>query len=346
MADIGVLVRLRRALRRRERVIVMLLLASTLGMGSVLALEPLRAPALNLVERALMLRETRWTEQLERAERWIEQGRFGDAADLLERLDSVFPARHIKHARGHERERVIAALGRAYAELGRKRRTLETLRRGVEFDPRNFENHLRLGRAAARFGEPEQALASYRRVLAIDPLHLETLEAVIGLLAARGDFANVVEAYESYLTAFWLERVEIELGNQSASVSVPVDGVFHDVEARFPVPVTIAAEFALRSGRLASEVEDVVLRPALRIGEPGAPPVEVTLPTQAANDLRIRVPRDALPVASARLRLRLLKPASARLWHEVERAYRNQLAWDELAAARTRTRVVGAEPAS
>ena len=121
----------------------------------------------------------RWTLKVERGEELVAAGRWEEAIAYLQPLDRAFPARDVRHARDTERERILRALGRAYEDTGRKRLSLETYRRLVAFDTRNYRNHLALARTATLFDEPEEALLHYRHILEIHPSHLPSLAAIM-----------------------------------------------------------------------------------------------------------------------------------------------------------------------
>lgn len=123
--------------------------------------------------------DERWTRRVERGEALLAAQRFEEAAAHLEAVDRRFPAPLVKYGRDGERERLLRALGASHAALGRKRRTLETYRRLVAYDPLNYLNHVALAEAALRFDEPDEALAHFEEVLRFHPGHLPSLRAVV-----------------------------------------------------------------------------------------------------------------------------------------------------------------------
>lgn len=328
-----------RRARPWERTLLAAYVGVLLVVFAALAVDGWRDGLLRRLQAASDAWDRRWEHGLERGETLLAEGRFEQAEQELAALDRSFPAPRVEYARDRERERLLRALAASHEALGRKRRTLEALRRLVAFDPRNYANHAALARAAEHFGESDEALAARREVLRIHPGHLPSVRAVVGAEVGRGDFPAAVAAYERYLDAFHLERVELSTGAGSARASVPVDGRFHDVELVLATPPD-ARELRLEHGPFAAEVAALELEAPLAVGEPGPP-------ARAAPVLEgDRAPLPASPRgwARARLRLRLFKPVDAELWSEVETAYRNLLDWDGLARARERTRLDGARP--
>jgi tetratricopeptide (TPR) repeat protein len=324
----------------------------------VLCLAPLAVPSW----RQALLRHSqatadawddRWTRRVERGEALLAAERFDEAAAHLEALDRRFPAPLVKYGRDGERERLLRALGTSHAALGRKRRTLETYRRLVAYDPLNYLNHVALAEAALRFDEPDEALAHFEEVLRFHPGHLPSLRAVVGARVEAGEWRAGVDAYERYLDTFQLERIELQVGSRRAQVQVPVDGRWHEVEAvlRDGKPADTALggpALLLRPGPNALEVASLALTGPLAVGETGPPPrlalqapvaweLRNAEPTASAPTLRLALPPETRDWVAARLRVRLFKPVDPELWRQVAAAYRNLLDWEGLEAAQGRS---------
>jgi len=297
--------------------------------------------------------DERWTRRVERGEALLAAQRFDEAAAHLEAVDRRFPAPLVKYGRDGERERLLRALGESHAALGRKRRTLETYRRLVAYDPLNYLNHVALAEAALRFDEPDEALAHFEEVLRFHPGHLPSLRAVVGARLDAGDWRAGVAAYERYLDAFRLERIELQVGERRAQVQVLVDGRWHEVEAVLrseePAEAALAAPaLLLRPGPHAFEVASLVLTGPLAVGEAGPPPrrllraplvweLQTAEPAASAPTFRLALAPETRDWVTARLRVRLFKPVDAELWRQVAAAYRNLLDWEGLERAQGRS---------
>lgn len=326
----------RLARRPPERWLAGVYLALVALLLAPLAVERVRDAALVRLEAAVDAWDGRWTRRLERGEELVAAGRYEEAERALEALDRDFPAPHVKYARDRERERLLRALAASHAALDRKRRTLETLRRLVAFDPRNFENHFALATAAQDFGEGDEALAAFREVLRIHPAHLPSLRAVVTAHGEAGAWGEAVAAYERYLDAFALEQVTVACGEARTDAPVPVDGRWHALRLRLECP---AGTRALAFGPPALAVRVVALAPPLRVGEPPAPAPAVARAPEKSEDggLVLALPDEHPGLAEVRLEVRLFKPVDAVLWDAITTAYRNSLDWDGLARARERT---------
>lgn len=318
----------------------------------VLLVPPIRDRLLDRAQVSAAGWDARWTERVERGEGLLAEGRYEDAADYLERLDGVFPARHVKHRRDTERERVLRALGEANLALGRKRASLEALRRVVEFDERNYQNHFALASAALELGEPEEALAAFERVLAIHPSHLPTVAALIAHHFERADYRSVADTYEAYLDAYLLHDAGIEVGDGIGRADVRVDGRYHEIDV--PLVTEAAAPASGRSlsidvGPYPTRIANITLMPPLRAGILEAAPITLDSPggwsngteaEKASGTLRVPVGSSEIEVARARIVLRLLKPVDAESWGLIATSYRNLLEGDALEVARERSAII------
>ena len=116
--------RLGRAFRRHERTLVVVSLACLVLLGGLVSVgvkvNRVRTAVLDRVEKVVTYWDDRWTRRVEQGERLVRSGRYAEAAAYLTTLDRDFPARHVKHKRDIERERVLRGLARSYAEMGRK----------------------------------------------------------------------------------------------------------------------------------------------------------------------------------------------------------------------------------
>jgi tetratricopeptide (TPR) repeat protein len=348
-----------RFVRVHERTLVAVSLLGLALLGGIVAIGVLvngiREPALDRVERIINYWDDRWTRRLEYGERLVNAKEYSQAVEYLAALDRDFPARSVRHKRDMERERLLRALGRSYSELGKKRLALDAYRRLVEFDPRNFENRHLLAQACLRFGELDLAIEHIAGVLKIHPTHMPSVRALLKIHFDKGNFAAVVDGYETYLNAFLVQQAEATLGQSSAKLNVPVDGRFHDVEIRLNSPDT-PGQLALAVGQLAIEIKRVALEAPLLVGKPGVPvaplwpganswrvqemaPIAVgsyrALGPGAA--MRLDVPPQPRGVAKLYLTLRLFKPFDPELWGMVQKSYERLLRYDELKAVRARS---------
>lgn len=349
-----------RFVRDHERSLVIVSVIGLLVFGAVVAVSVvvarIRMPVLAGVEQIVDYWDNRWTRRLESGERLVNAKQYSEAVEYLAALDSEFPARNVKHKRDMERERLLRALGRSYSEMGKKRLALDTYRRLIEFDPRNFENHYLLAQACLRFGEPDMAEGHLARVLKIHPTHPPSVRARLTSQFAKGDFAAVIAAYETYLNAFLIQQVTVALGQSSTTVNVPVDGRFHNVDLRLAHPPEASGELVFRVGQFAIEINTVTIQAPLLVGEPGVTitplwPSEISWRVQEMAPigagsfralgpgaaLRLDVPPQPNGVATIRFRLRLFKPFDMDLWDMVNKSYKNLLRYNDLKAAQERS---------
>jgi len=352
--------RLQRFVWGHERTFVVVALIGLLLLGAITSIGVLdsriRQAALYRVERLVGYWDDRWTRRVEYGERLVEAKEYAQAAEFLAALDRDFPARVIEHKRGRERQRVLRALGHSYSELGKKQLALDTYRRLVEFDRRDFESRYLFALACLKFEEPKLAEEQLAGVLKIHPTHLPSVRANLKYRFDKSDFAAVVAAYETYLNAFLMQQITVALGHSSTSVYVPVDGRFHDLELRLTLPPNSSGELVLTGEESAIEIKRVTMQAPLLVGEPGVSTTPVwpgetlwrvqkmvpvgtgryrALGPDAA--LRLDIAPQARGVAEIHLTLRLFKLLDPDLWVWVEKSYRNLLRFDDLEAARERS---------
>ena len=203
---------------------------------------------------------------MEYGERLVTAKEYAQAVEFLVALDRDFPARVIEHKRGWERQRILRALGLSYSEMGKKQLALDTYRRLVDFDRRDFESRYLLAQACLKFGEPKLAEEHLAGVLKIHPTHMPSVRAYLKYHFDKGDFAAVIAAYETYLNAFLMRQITVGLGQSSANVYVPVDGRFHDLELRLTLLPEVSGELALRGEEFAIEIKQVTMQAPLLVG--------------------------------------------------------------------------------
>jgi len=347
---------LRRAVesvRRNERRTAWLL-AGAIGLICIgLLAPPIRDHVLVRAQVSVARWDARWTDRVDRGEELLAAGRYEEAAAYLEQLDGVHPARHVKHGRDVERERVLRALGGANLALGRKRASLDALRRAVVFDERNYLNHFTLANAALELGEADEALASFERVLAIHPSHLPTVAALISHHFERADYRSVVDTYEAYLEAFLLHEVTFELGDGVGRADVRADGYNHGMD----VPLIVDAgngpaqgpSLTIDAGPHSFKVASVTLVPPRRSGVLDAETIVLGTPGGWSSDSGAQDGREVVsvpiePAATGVVRtgvvLLLFKPVDAGTWETVARSYRNLLQGEALEVARARSAII------
>ncbi len=268
-------------LRRNER-----RLAATYAAGLglvilVLALPPSRDAVLSRVEGVFSAQERRWIQRIERGEGLLAAGRLEEAIEHLTDLDRRFPARTSRHALDKGRERVLHALARSHEEAGNKRLALETYRRAVAFDPRNFWNHFTLARAALALDEPDEARLHLGHVLDMHPSHLPSLRQLVALQYDDGDFEAVVASYERYLDGFQVQEIAFRAGESAETVPVRVDGRYREVRVAFAEPARGPRSLELETGPVSADVGRVSLDPPLEAGRLGVPGAELRPPDEA-----------------------------------------------------------------
>ena len=307
--------RLVRALRRNERTISRLYLVAVASLLALWLWPATRDLVSHQVRRYSLRVESGWRAELARAQELLAAGHLERAERDFERLARDLPATHLKHALSLERGQVLEGLTRAYWARGRKRRSLEAVRILAAYEPRNYGYHVLHGAVAEAFGEGEEALLAWGRALAIHPNHLPTVSHVVAAHAERGDAEAVVDAYEAYLDAF--ATAPVFVGEERILEGLPVDARWHGFEVKLAGSPPSALDPEVR-GAL-SEVERLESISPLRAGGSSM---------------------DGASASRLRGRLRAFKPVDAELWQMVERACRNLLAWERLAALEERTRVM------
>ncbi len=343
--------------RRQERRITVLWLAGTAFILLLLAVPATRDRLLDRLGMLVHRWQDRWAGEVTAGENLLRAGRYQAAVTWFERLDARHPARNVRHGRDKERELVLRLLARGYEAEGRTNRAMGTWQRLVDFDSLNYTNRFAYAQAAERllsgWAVAVEARDGYASVLRIFPAHLPSLRGYIEYYMDRGEFIPVVEAYRTYLDAFFLHPLEIRLGDAAGSASVPVDGLPHDVEVPLALAPGQPAELTIRSNGFAIRVERAEIVPAMLAGRvaPLRPqvldPAGLRGPATAAAEggwlpadtasLALGVP--ALPGGASRLRLRvrLFKPVDRDLWRQVQKSYQNLLDAPGLAAATART---------
>ncbi|HEV8150797.1 MAG TPA: tetratricopeptide repeat protein [Gemmatimonadales bacterium] len=350
----------RELIRRHERLLTRLYLGAAILFVAAFTLPPLRTHSLWLVQRAITAWDNRWSRRVELGEALVRAGRYRDAESYLERLDRDFPARDVRHARDKERERLLVALGRSYAELGHKQKALDTYKRLVAFDPRNYRNYYALAvmsnRLLAGWAPAPEARDAFLQVLRLNPSHLPSVRGAIAFYSARGEFSEVVRLYRDYLDAYLRQEVSVTLGpGPGVLVEVPVDGQFHEYEVPLLRPAGWSGELGIAAGGFPFGLAALGLLPPHRVGvAETVRPLE--LPITAAKaialtavaegswraegaeaKLLVVVPPQPEGIATVRLRLRLCKPVDQATWALVVPAFHNLLDENGLAAAQSRT---------
>jgi tetratricopeptide (TPR) repeat protein len=341
------------AVRRNERLAAWLLVGAIAMVCFGLLAPPIRGRLLDRAQMAVARWDERWTQRVERGEALVAERRYAEAVTYLEALDRVFPARHVKHRRDIERERLLRALGTANLELGRKRASLAAFRRAVDFDPRNYLNHFALAGAALALNETDEALREYARTLEIHPSHFPTVAALAAYYFGQADYQAVVDVYEAYLDADLLYPTTVRLGEGVGQADAPVDGRSHQIE----VPLRVAdrvnpprgGRLTLDAGPHPTAVRGVILFPPRRAGVLDADPIvlrpRVPWRLRGSNDereassLEIPVGPETGPVVRIRLDLILRKTVDPATWEMVATAYENLLEFEALEIARERSAI-------
>jgi hypothetical protein len=354
--------RWRNVYRRHERKLLAAGLFGGVALLFVLGFAPTRVPLLERAETALIQWDDRWALRVAHGEALVKEKRYEEALVYLAALDSVFPARVVKHRRDTERSRLLAALGQTYFALGKKRLTLETYRRLVAFDPRSWQSHHALAMAALELNEPDEAVLHFQEVLKIHPNHLPALRELIGRQVWESNYAAAVATYEAYLKAYQLWPLRLQVGDTVLEIDVPVDGEFHEVEALVPRGPGQADTLRLNPGGLYTEIERVSLWGPVMMGRHGLETATVqpmgNVLWQVSERLgvepnegqpaeaRIALPPLTSGLERIRLMIRIPKPIDRPLWTVVEQAYRNRLLFDQLRRARERSYILASVDAA
>lgn len=349
--------RLLRFVQRRERALIVAWLAAAALLLAILAVWSLAPGG---AERAVEARDAYWVGEVDRGAELVEARRFDQAARHLAALDQRFPARFVKHRLDRERERLLALLARAYAELDRRALARETLERLTAFDPKNFASHALRGDVERRFGDFAAAREAYLRALAIHPSHLPSVEALIGMSFDAGRYELAIEDYRRYLDAYLLARIALRFDGDRVEIEVPVDGREHALEAALVLPAPWSGEVCVETRGFSARIAAIEVEPPVRVGvvEPREPQalepdaswsarggtalaigeISAADPTSSIGSPPIRLARGASRI---RVRVALFKALPAETWRQVEKSAANRLAHEFLREARERSRAGG-----
>ncbi|MCX5745950.1 MAG: hypothetical protein NT062_26020, partial [Proteobacteria bacterium] len=154
---------------------------------------------------------SRQVEGLDKKERGRREAQLGRAFEMLHRTEKA--ARHYKLAVEQDAENLDAAIGLAdvlmieakanegnesaaeqWREVDRRYREILARHRTGVSDTQTAEIWYRLGLATRALGEDKKAEACFRRALEKEALHEPTLDAMVDLGGARGEWKMVVEA--------------------------------------------------------------------------------------------------------------------------------------------------------
>jgi tetratricopeptide (TPR) repeat protein len=351
--------RCRAAFRRHERQLAIAWLTTALVVSAVLAVNPVRRAVLSTLQHTVDHWDARWSRRMAEGEALVASGRYEEAAAYLERLDRVFPAQNVRHARDTERERLMQLLARSYEALGRTDRARAAYDNLVAFDSLNYYNYFERARAAERMSSgraaPVEARDDYATALRRFPGHLASLRGYIGYHMDREDFIPVVEAYRAYLDAFLAQHLTLRLDTASMGLMVSADGLPRTVELPLRATADGGTTLSIETRGFPLRVEGITAVSAVRVGSPRpahsveiAPiPLHLTnleavgdgalRPTDTTTSVVFRVPPIEGGIASIRLRLRLYKPVDEPLWQQVARSYRDLVDEDGLRQAEVRT---------
>lgn len=160
----------------------------------------------------------RQAEGLDPLERSRREAQLGNAYEALHRYEKA--ARHFRLAVESDPESLDASIGLAnvlmaeakvhegseqatemWTEVERRYRDLLARHRTNIADGQVAEIWYRLGAASRALGEDKKAETSFRRALEKDPLHENTLEAMVELGGARGDWRMVADAKRAQVDA-------------------------------------------------------------------------------------------------------------------------------------------------
>lgn len=328
--------------RHWERWLTLAYLAVLGGTLAALAVRPVRVGLLEQTERAVRWWDDRWTRRLERGERLLASARYEEAAAYLARLDLRFPARGVKHGRDRERERLLAALGTAFAAQDRKRLALAALTDLVRFDERNYRNHFQLARAALRFDEPDLAREELLRVLEIHPSHLPSVTELARMQFDAGRYAEVVTTVQTYLEARRWVDLPVDGPGWAGRVRSAVDGQGHWTpvgSGTLPDP----AVFRIAAGGYGIAVDSVAYAPAFVPGRVSAASAGFAVAASNLDILstptRLRPSADTVVLSVGALagrvgrldaHLRVLIPMDPALWSMVVQSLENLLRMEEI----------------
>ncbi len=166
----------------------------------------------------MLARQAEGKDSVDRHERSRRQALLGKAYEELHRTEKA--ARHYRLAVEADPDSLEAAIGLAYVLVAeakanegnesaqeqwkevdkRYREILARHRTGIT-DSQVAEIWFRLGVAARAMGEHKKAEGAYRRALEKEPLHEATLEAMVELGGARGEWKSVADAKRAQIDA-------------------------------------------------------------------------------------------------------------------------------------------------
>ncbi|NVB81638.1 MAG: tetratricopeptide repeat protein [Kofleriaceae bacterium] len=160
----------------------------------------------------------RQAEGLDRLERSRREAQLGLAYEALHRYEKA--ARHFKIAVEADPDSLDAAMGLAavlmaeakvnegseqatemWKEVDRRYRELLARHRSGISDSQTAEIWYRLGAASRALGDDKKAETSFRRAIEKEPLHEPTLEAMVELGGARGEWRMVADAKRAQVEA-------------------------------------------------------------------------------------------------------------------------------------------------
>ena len=166
----------------------------------------------------MLARQAEGQDSIDRHERSRRQAQLGNAYEALHRYEKA--ARHFRLAVEADPDSLEAAIGLAnvlmaeakvndgsepaaemWKEVERRYRELLARHRSGISDGQVAEIWYRLGAASRALGEDKKAETSFRRALEKEPLHEATLEAMVELGGARGEWRTVAEAKRAQIDA-------------------------------------------------------------------------------------------------------------------------------------------------
>ncbi|HUJ57834.1 MAG TPA: tetratricopeptide repeat protein [Kofleriaceae bacterium] len=166
----------------------------------------------------MLARQAEGLESIDRHERSRRQAQLGKVYEELHRTEKA--ARHYRLAVESDPDSLDAAIGLAYVlmaeakahegseaaatmwkEVDRRYREILARHRAGLSDSQVADIWHRLGVTSRAMGEDKKAEASFRRALEREPLHEPTLEAMVELGGARGEWRMVADAKRAQIDA-------------------------------------------------------------------------------------------------------------------------------------------------
>jgi tetratricopeptide (TPR) repeat protein len=163
----------------------------------------------------MLARQAEGADRLERSRR---EAQLGAAYEALHRTEKA--ARHFRHAVDADPDSLAAAIGLAnvlmaeakanegseagaeqWKEVDKRYREILARHRAGISDGQVAEIWYRLGAAARALGEDKKAESNFRRALEREPLHEATLEAMVELGGAHGEWKTVADAKRAQIEA-------------------------------------------------------------------------------------------------------------------------------------------------